>query len=189
MYVLSTATLAFITNITIPSDPRDVAFIQNGSVMIASVAGTTRLAFYNVTSPTSYTLTSTLSAPNTPYTIYRANDALLYVATMTASTAIYTLICNSTTNNWVWNTITGTTSTSSTSNFQATFDACGRMWISVKGYGIRIFDSTGAISLYNWTLTTGLNTITSTKTFDLYAADFLNNRVFSYTPGIDQCTS
>ena len=77
----------------------------------------------------------------------------------------------------------------STYNFQATFNACGRMWISVKGYGIRIFDSTGTKSLYNWTVSTGLNEVLLTKNFDLYAADVLNNQVLSYRPGIGQYTS
>jgi hypothetical protein len=56
------------------------------------------------------------------------------------------------------------------------------MCISVKGYGIRIFDSTGTKSLCNWTVSTGLNEILLTNKFDLYAADFLNNRVLSYQP-------
>ncbi len=51
------------------------------------------------------------------------------------------------------------------------------MWISVKGFGIHIFDSTESRSLYNGTISNRLNTIALTKNFDLYAADFLNNRV------------
>ncbi len=69
---------------SVPGNPRDVVFIRNGSVTIESVAGSSQLAFYTVNSSTSYTLTSTLSAPNTPYTLYRVNDTFLYVATMTA---------------------------------------------------------------------------------------------------------
>ncbi len=58
----------------------------------------------------------------------------------------------------------------------------------MKGYSLRIFDSTESISLYNWTIANGLNTIVLTKTFDLYAAYFLNNQVLNYRPKIEQYT-
>ncbi len=52
LYILSTATLTSITKISVSTnDHRDAVFIRNGSKMIASVQGTNRLAFYNVTSP------------------------------------------------------------------------------------------------------------------------------------------
>jgi len=89
LYVLSTAILTSITKISVPSDPRDAIFIRNGSTMITSVEGTNRLAFYNVTSPRLYALTSKLSALNTPFTFYRVNNALLYAATITVNTPIY----------------------------------------------------------------------------------------------------
>ncbi|UJR37464.1 hypothetical protein I4U23_030167 [Adineta vaga] len=188
LYVFSTTTLAFITNITVASEPRDVVFIRNGTVMLVSLAGTDQIAFYNVISSTSYILTNTISAPYTPYNLYRINDTFLYMTSMTANIGIYTLRYNGTTNGWIWNSVSQTNSGTS-SNFQTTFDACGRMWISVKGFGIRIYDSTGTKSLYNWTLSSGLNTIALTQTFDLYAADFINGQILSYRSRIDQCTS
>ena len=188
-YVLSTATLTSITNISIPDDPRDVIFIRNGSVMIVSVAGSPQLAFYNVTSPTSYQLIYTLNAPGPPYALYPVNDTFLYVAILATNTPIYTLIYNETQSNWSWVSIPTTRTSLTTSNFQATFDPCGRMWVAEKGYGIRIFDSTGTRSLHNWTLSTGLNGILMTKNFDFYAADFIFDRIFSYRSNITQCTS
>ena len=163
-------------------------FIRNDTVMLASVAGNTRIAFYNVSSATSYTLTSTLAAPETPYNMYRVSDTLIYLATMTASEPLYTLSAQSN-GSWTWGSLPGTQSSGTTYNFQPTFDACGRLWVSVKGYGIRIYDSTGSKSLYNWTLSTGLNNIALSTTFDLYAADFLGSKILSYRPNITQCTS
>ena len=185
--MLPTATLGTIVNITVASEPRDVAFIRNGTVMLASLAGTNQIAFYNVTSPTSYRLTNTISAPLTPYSLYYVSDTLLYMTSMTSNSPIYKLTYNAT-GQWVWVSVPGTAS-GSYSNFQTTFDACGRMWISVKGYGVRIYDSTGTTMLHSWSLSTGLNTIALSKTFDLYAADFINGRILSYRPGIQQCTS
>jgi hypothetical protein len=77
--------LTSIKNISVPSDPRDVIFIRNGSVMITSIAGTNHVVFYNLISPTSYVLISTLTAPNTSYFLYRVNDGLLHVATLLAT--------------------------------------------------------------------------------------------------------
>lgn len=172
-----------------PDDPRDVVFIRNGSVMIASIAGNNQLAFYNVTSPTSYRLTTTINTTGAPYSIYPVNDAFLHIAMLTANTPIYTLTYNSTRDRWSWNTMPATINAAGTFNFQTTFDACGRMWVSQRGYGIRIFDSTGTKSLYNWTLSNGLNSIVLNKYFDLYAADFTNSKIFAHRPNITQCTS
>lgn len=187
MFVLSTATMAIITSFIVASDPRDVAFIRNDTIMLLSLAGNSQIAFYNVTSPTSYSLINTINAPLTPYTLYCVNDTFLYMTSMTSNAPIYKLTYNGT-GPWVWTSVPGTGS-GSASNFQTTFDACGRMWISVKSFGIRIYDSTGTTLLHSWTLSTGLNTIALSETFDLYAADFLGSRVLSYRPGIEQCTS
>lgn len=156
--------------------------------MLVSLAGTNRIAFYNVLSSTSYTLTSTITTPNTPYNMHRVNDSFIYLATMTANSPIYILTMNSS-GSWIWNSLPATRSTSSSYNFHTIFDPCGRMWISVKGYGIRIFDSTGSRSLYNWTLTSGLNNIALSDTFDFYAADFNGAKIHSFRPNIDRCTS
>lgn len=157
--------------------------------MIACDAGSPQLAFYNVTSSTSYQLIYRLNAPGPPYTLYAVNDTFLYVAFLAANTPMYTLIYDEVRSNWSWVSIPSTRTSSTTHNFQATFDPCGRMWVAEKGYGIRIFDSTGTRSLHNWTLSTGLNGIFVTKNFDFYAADFVNDRIFSYRSNITQCTS
>ena len=189
VYVLSTSTLSSITNISVPYEPRDVEFIRNGTVMLLSMVSPNIIGFYNVTPSNTYTFTSMINAPNPPYTMYRVNDALLHISTLAASAPIYTLETTYSAGAWAWGSFPATTSSATTYNFQSTFDACGRMWVSVKGYGIHIFDATGSQSLYNWSLTNGLNTIVLTQTFDLYAADFSNSRILSYRPDIDQCTS
>jgi hypothetical protein len=131
---------------------------------------------------------STLNAPETPNTFYRVNDALLYMSTGINSNSMYTLTYNTATNNWTWSSITITQSTSTTNNFQSTMDACGRLWVSVNGYGIHIFDLTAMKLLYNWTLSSGVNGIVLTQNFNLYVADYDNNKIFGYRPGIGQCT-
>ena len=189
LYVVSTSNLSSIRNISVPGDPRDVEFIRNGTVMLLSMVSPNIIGFYNVTSSNTYTLTSNLSAPGQPYTMYRVNDTLLHVSIFTASAPIYTLEKTNSTSAWAWGSFPATTSSGSTINFQSTFDACGRMWVSVKGYGIHIFDAAGSHSLYNWSRTTGLNGLVLTQKFDLYTADFVADQVSSYRPGIQQCTS
>ena len=187
--MLSTKTLSSIKTISLPSEPRGVAFIRNGTVMIVSMVSPDMIGFYRVSAGNTYTLTSTMTAPSSPYNVYRINDTLLHVAIFAASTPIYTLQDVNGNGGWTWSTLPATTSSASAYNFQSTFDVCGRMWVSVKEYGIRIFDATGSQSLFNWPLSSGLNGITLTEKFDLYSADFLNSQVLAYRSGIEQCTS
>jgi hypothetical protein len=187
--IYSTANVTKIANISIPYGSQDYVFIQNGSVMVVAISTPQTIAFYNVTSSTSYISTFNLSAPGKPNTLYCVNDTLLYMATDSYSDPIYTLTYNNTTNNWTWGNMPLTKSSLTTANFQSTMDVCGRLWVSVRGYGICIFDTYGTNVLYNWSLSTGLNGIALTENFDLYAADYSNNEILSYQPGIEQCTS
>ena len=192
VYVLSTKTLSSITNISVPYEPRDVVFIRDGTVMIVSMVSTNMLIFYNVNVSlhSTYTQASTWYASTTPSATCPVNDTLLYMAAAATNTRIYTFTLDTSTNFWSWGTLSAVTRSSSTTfNFKPIIDICGRMWVSVRGYGIRIFDATGSHSLYNWSLSTGLSSIALTETFDLYAADFLNDQVISYQPDIQECTS
>ena len=42
--------------------------------------------------------------------------------------------------------------------------------------------------LYNWTLSGGVDGIALAQNFNLYVADYDNNKIFGYRPGIGQCT-
>ncbi|CAF1067751.1 unnamed protein product [Adineta steineri] len=189
LVIYSTATMINTLTVPIQKDPRDYVFIQNGSIMVVPIQTLQLISFYNVTSPTSYTLSFSLSAPAAPNTLYRVSDTLFYMSTGVNYGPIYTLAYNSTTNSWIWGTMPLTKSDITTNNFQSTMDACGRLWVAINGYGIKIFDTYGTKLLYNLTITTGLNEIVLAKKFDLYVADNDNNKLLSYLPKIDQCTS
>ena len=130
-----------------------------------------------------------MNAPDSPSSIYRVSDNLLYVSPATTNSRVNTLMYDNMTQQWTWNILPGTLSSSHTRNLQSTFDACGRLWLSVGGLGIRIFDATGSVSLYDWPLFNGTGAILLTDKFDLYVTDILNNRLSIYRPGIAQCTS
>jgi hypothetical protein len=157
--------------------------------MVVAIQSTKTIGFYNVTSPTSYILILSLSAPSTPKTLYCVNDTLLYMATNVNSDPIYTLTYNISTNSWIWGNLSLTKSSSTTSNFQLKMDACNRLWVSVYGYGIRIFDTYATKILYNWPLDNYCEGIALTKQFDFYIADWYHNTVLGYQSGIEQCTS
>jgi hypothetical protein len=189
VYAISTSNLSSITNISVPSEPRDVKFIRNGTVMLVSMLMPNTIGFYNVSSNNRYTLTSNMSAPGLPYSMYRVNDTLLHVSILWVLTPIHTLVNTGGMGGWTWGSFPATRSSAFTSNFQSTFDACGRMWVSTTGFGIRIFDATGSQSLYNWSRTIGMNGIVVTEKFDVYIADVLYDLVTGYYPHIQQCTS
>ncbi|CAF1439906.1 unnamed protein product [Adineta ricciae] len=187
--IYSMDTLANTATVGIARDPRDYVFIRNGSIMVVSIQTLQLISFYNVISPTSYTLAFSLSAPEAPNKIYRVNDSLLYITTLTTNRPIYTLTYDSTDNNWTWGSLPATTSDIGEGNFQVIMDACGRLWTSVENFGIRIFDRFGTKCLYNWSLSIGLNGIVFGDQFFFSVADYDNNEVFSYQPEISQCTS
>ena len=189
LHVLSTSTLASIATISVPDNARDVVFIRNGTVMIVCTAMPTGLAFYDVNSPTSYTFTFKMNASGVPSTIYRVNDTLLYISISASNTAIQTLNYSASSDTWTWGSLPATRSTSFTVNFQSAVDACGRIWVSTFGYGIRIFDSTGTTLLHQWPLSIGLSGIVITENFDLYAADYIGSKIRVYRPDMDHCTS
>ena len=157
--------------------------------MIACVIMPSALIFYDVSSTAEYTQASIMSAPDSPSSIHRVSDNLLYVSPATPNSRVNTLMYDTVAHKWTWNIISGTLSTSHTADLQTTHDACGRLWLSVGGLGIRIFDAAGSVSLYDWPLFYGTGAIVLTDKFDLYVTDFLNNRLSTYRPGIEQCTS
>jgi hypothetical protein len=186
--IYSTANLTNVANIIIPYDPTDYVFIRNGTVMVVAIKSTLIIGFYNVTSPTSFIPVFNLAAPSIPNTLYRVNDTLIYMATNIISDPIYTLTYNTPTSSWIWGNLPLTKTNSLTSNFQLTMDCCGRMWVSVYGYGIRIFDTYGTKSLYNWTFQ-NYGGIALSKQFDLYVSNWPLLQVTGYQSGIKQCTS
>ena len=180
--------LANITSISIPYDPSDYVFVKNGTTMVVAIRSASTIGFYNVTSPTSYVPMSYLTAPSQPYSLYRVNDTLIYMATNRTSEPIYTLTYNVITSNWTWGYLPLTKSNSTTSNLQATVDACGRLLLSVYGYGIRMFDTYGTKSVYNWTRSNHDGSFAMSKHFDLYIGDWYASQLISYQSGIEQCT-
>ncbi len=81
-----------------------------------------------------------------------------------------------------------TTVSSSESLGDAMIDSCGRLWVIVYGFGIRIYDQTGTVLLANWTLSTGLGDILLLNNYELFLADYYNNQILHFTPNL-QCTS
>jgi hypothetical protein len=157
--------------------------------MVAAIKSAYAIAFFNVTSPTSYIPTFNLSAPSKPNTLYRFNDTLLYMATNMTSDPIYTLTYNISTNSWVWGNLSATKSSSTNSNLQLSIDPCGRLLIAICGYGICIFDTYGTQVLFGWPIISFCGNIVSSKYFDLYIGFGLTQQVISYQSGIKQCTS
>jgi hypothetical protein len=157
--------------------------------MVAAIRSTYTIAFLNVTSPTSYIPTFNLSAPSKPNTLYRFNDTLLYMATNMTSDPIYTLTYNISTNSWVWGNLSVTKTNSTTSNFRLTIDSCGRMWVSIYSYGIRIYDTYGTKLLVKWPWAGYYGDVALSKQFELYFSDIVYNQVSFYDVGVTQCTS
>ncbi|CAF1453717.1 unnamed protein product, partial [Didymodactylos carnosus] len=186
-------TMALIVNITGPTSYfgpiRECRFINNNSIMIAlsqAQYSYSLLLFYQINSPTNYTLIRQLMAPTwAVYCLYKVNDTFFYLTMFYTNSLIYTVQYNSFTQNW---TITQfvTLTVQPTTPASVLIDPCNRIWVADYYGGIRIYDQQGQY-LTTW------NTIVQTPlymlmldNYELYIADDGNNRILRFVPNI-QC--
>jgi hypothetical protein len=89
-----------------------------------------------------------------------------------------------------WSMVLFNATTVSSSEYlgEAIIDSCGRFWVIVYGFGIRIYDETGTIYLANWTVSTGLDNILLLDTYELFLAGYDNKKILHFNPNL-QCTS
>jgi len=73
--------------------------------------------------------------------------------------------------------------------FQTTVDSCGRLWLAVSGFGIRIFDPWGYSLLYQWPVALSINGFLLLNNYELFVTNFVSNQIYYFNPNIGQCTS
>ena len=167
---------------------REIIFIRNGTLMLVAVHGSNQIAFFNGLSPVNYSSVPSLTlAISSPCGLHAVNDSFIYVATWSVSSPVSTLTFSS--NIWTLNSLPNTMTSASKRIFQTTVDGCGRLWLAITGYGIRIYDPWGRAILFNWPVSSVINGILLLDDYELFLADFSNNRILHFKPNIDQCTS
>ncbi|UJR20414.1 hypothetical protein I4U23_023545 [Adineta vaga] len=172
---------------------RAVSFARNDSLMFVTVQrGTYSMYIYNITwIPTiSTTLIQTfIPTSNQTWSAHTINDSYVIMTSWDPATQLYALTSSSSTSN-VWSRTSLTTTRIKSSEYlgEAISDSCGRIWIVINGFGIRIFDPSITTILVNWTLSTTLSNILLFDDYELFLTDYTQNSVYRFSPNL-QCTS
>ena len=186
--ILLANNLSLLSSLPMSGLAREITFIRNGTLMLVAVYQSNNIVFYDVYSPANYSsVPSLVFNISSPCGLYAVNDSFVYIASWTTSSPISTLIFSN--NIWTLASLPNTLTSSSERTFQTTVDSCGRLWMSITGYGIRIFDPWGNALLFSWPLSNGLDGILLLDDYELFLADYGTNRVLHFKPNIGQCTS
>ena len=172
---------------------RGVSFSRNDTLMfLAGQWGPNSLYIYNIswmpTISTSLIQTLPLITDQT-YTTHTVNDSFVLMVSWESNEPVYAIQSSSTTNNtWSRSALTATKVTGTEELGEAVVDSCGRIWMIVYKYGIRIYDRSATVLLASWSLSTGLGNILLLDTYELFLADYDNNVVHRFNPNL-RCTS
>ena len=168
---------------------RDMIFVNEGQQMIVTVVFSSRLLFFNRSSPTSHNYTFSGYQDLTfqgPHGLFYVNDGLFYLTSYSSGNVYkYSNAGNGTA--WSGSLAVNASSVgTSLHGNHVTIDACDRYWLSAGGAGVRLFDREGFLvgSLY----ATGSN-IFDTLMLDnyvMYLSDKEENRIIRLDPKI-QC--
>jgi hypothetical protein len=184
-----TQNLSILTDISLVSTLiREITFIRNSSLMLIASYATSQILFFNVLSTKNYSsaIPSSISVTK-PCGLYAVNDSFIYIASWVASTPVSTLKFSN--NTWSVSSLPNTVPSGTERIFQTTVDSCGRLWLVVTGFGIRIFDAWGSVLLYEWPVSANINGFILLNNYELFVTDFSGNQITRFDPNITQCTS
>jgi hypothetical protein len=179
--------------ITTTMDTRATAFVRNNTVMFVAIQmASTPVIIYNasLTTNTYISLNKTFpTAASYPYAMNTVNDSFVLMAYWGSSVPVYAFKSPSNiSNTWSMVGLNFTKVSSSETLGDAIIESCGRLWVVVYGFGIRIYDQSATHLLANWTLSTTLCNILLLGTYELFLSDYDNNRILRFKPNL-QCTS
>lgn len=182
-----------VAQINLPYFVRSVSFARNDTLMFVAVQwGNFSLYIFNISwTPTiSTSVVQKFAAIEPPaFSPNVVNDTYALFTSWSSGTPVYAITAWSATSNvWTRTALPGTQVKATEYPGEAIADSCGRIWLIISGFGIRIFDSSGSVALANWTLSTGLSNILLSDSYELFLTDYGQNKVYTYKPNL-QCTS
>lgn len=111
---------------------------------------------------------------------------MIYVCFWRSATPVLALTYNGL--SWIVSNLTVTQTASNEISTQVSIDSCGRLWVSVYGFGIRIYDTTGQTLLANLSIgSTTVDTLLIMENYEILLGDYDNNKIYRYTTDL-QCT-
>lgn len=174
-----------------------ISFARNDSLIFEAVQYTSiSLYMYNITWKLSLivSLVTTFASYinvtlQQTWSVNVINDTFALMTTWGASENVNIIRSSSSTSNiWSKSTLPITQVTAYEYLTDAVIDPFGRIWTIVEGFGIRIFDPSGTISVGNWTLSDGLLNILILDNYELIIIDYGSAAIYRYKPGF-KCNS
>ncbi|CAF2214298.1 unnamed protein product [Rotaria magnacalcarata] len=171
------------------SGPRDMTFMNNGSIMIAASTNNNKLLIFNRTSvaPLSYSFAYQLPVSYAyPHGILRINDSFLYVTSWFNNTVYSYNALNLYNKSWTETfDFSAIPVAPSSSGNHILIDECDRRWYSLGNYGIKIFNSSGSpIGSFSLANLSVFDTLL-TDNYVIYLSDTLSNRIIRIDPNMD----
>ena len=123
------------------------------------------------------------------WSLNTVNDSFILLNRWTNNVPVYALKSSSTiSNTWSMVSLNATKVSLSEELADSIIDTCGRLWVVVYGFGIRIYDQSATVLLANWTVSTGLSDILFLDNYELFLSDYDGNQILHFHPTV-QCTS
>ncbi len=185
----TTSGLELLYNLNTTDYPRQVVFLLNNTWLLVSVQYVRRIYIYSVdliTNTFQYNQSVVLPL-DVVWTLTKRNETFIYICFWQAGTSVYTLSYDGL--SWTVSNLTATQTSNTETPTQVGIDSCGRLWVTVYGFGIRIYDAPGQTLLANWSLvSTGIDTLLVLENYELFLGDYDNNIIQRYATDL-QCTS
>lgn len=163
--------------------PRDIIFVQDGSVMV--LASTSNyVLFFQVNSPTNYTCINQILLINQTHGLAKVNETFFYTTTW-VSRDIYTFRYDG--NNWSVSLFTNTLSAVPSiggldvAPVYPRMDPHGRLWVVIFSYGLIVYNQCGAL-LGKWPINMIVFDVIITADYRFIMSNRVNSSLTIYDP-------
>lgn len=186
--VINSSTLAVANTISSTNmrNPRDIMFLQNGQILVATSTENNNLIFYNrsMNSATQYSyIYDRPVSYQWPHGLLSVNDSFFY-ATSWDRDSVFTYSAN---NNGSWTEslfINASSSGGYKGGSHIFIDECQRIWFTIYNVGVMIYNERGSF-LGNFSrLTSALFDMIFVDNYVMYLSDSGNNRIIRLDPQI-----
>jgi hypothetical protein len=168
---------------------RDIIFLNSGQTMVVASSSNNRLLFFNRSSAVSYNY-NLIGSQNVscvyPHGLTYVNDTFFYLISW-GNNNVYSYSNWGNSSAWtetlalnLWST------TGSSDGNHVSVDECGRLWVSLGQYGVRIYDSQGVLRGTLKPLGLAVSDTLILPNYVVYMSGYYSNDVLRIDPSI-QC--
>jgi hypothetical protein len=164
-------------------------FLLNNTWLLVPIQYSRVILIYSVDLITNkFQYNQSITIPyNVVWSLTKYNETLIYMCFWQSATPVYSVSYNGLL--WKVSSVGATQTSGQQSPTQVNIDSCGRLWVTVYGFGIKIYDTTGTTLLANLsTPSTDIDTLLVLQNYEIFLGDYDNNVIYRYGLNL-QCTS